>query len=275
MATDTNATGPVTVTQRDQVVTVLSKVPEITIFFWMIKILATTVGETVADFLNVNLNLGLNGTSVVMSALLAVVLIFQFRSKRYVPGIYWLAVVLISVVGTLITDNMVDNLGVSLNATTAIFSLALVATFVAWYAKERTLSIHSILTARREAFYWLAILFTFALGTAAGDLLAEGLALGYARSALVFAFAIALVALAHYRLRLGAILAFWIAYILTRPLGASVGDLLSQPRKAGGLELGTVGTSAIFLLTILGVVSYLTVTKKDQIQLSEAATERV
>lgn len=275
MATDTNATGPVTATPRDQVVTVLSKVPEITIFFWIIKILATTVGETVADFLNLNLNLGLNGTSVVMSALLAVVLIFQFRSKRYVPGIYWLAVVLISVVGTLITDNMVDNLGVSLNATTAIFSLALVATFVAWYAKERTLSIHSILTARREAFYWLAILFTFALGTAAGDLLAEGLALGYARSALVFAVAIALVALAHYRLRLGAILAFWIAYILTRPLGASVGDLLSQPRKAGGLELGTVGTSAIFLLTIPGVVSYLTVTKKDQIQLSEAATERV
>lgn len=275
MATDTNATGPVKVTQRDQVVAVLSKVPEITIFFWVIKILATTVGETVADFLNVNLNLGLNGTSVAMSALLAVVLTFQFRSKRYVPGIYWLAVVLISVVGTLITDNMVDNLGVSLNATTAIFSLALVATFVAWFAKERTLSIHSILTARREAFYWLAILFTFALGTAAGDLLAEGLALGYARSALVFAVAIALVALAHYRLRLGAILAFWIAYILTRPLGASVGDLLSQPRKAGGLELGTVGTSAMFLLTILGAVSYLTVTKKDQIQVSEAATERV
>src|SRR6267378_824560 len=147
----------------------LNKVPEVTLFFWVIKILCTTVGETAADFLNESLHLGLTGTTLLMTGLLVVALFFQMRARKYVPGIYWLAVVLISVVGTLITDNLTDNLGVSLVATTIVFAVALTVTFLVWHAKEKTLSIHSITTTRREAFYWLAILFTFALGTAAGD----------------------------------------------------------------------------------------------------------
>jgi uncharacterized membrane-anchored protein len=244
----------------------LNKVPEITIFFWIIKILATTVGETAADFLNVNLNLGLTITSYIMSGLLLITLFYQFRLRKYVPGVYWLAVVLISVVGTLVTDNLVDNFGVSLETTTIIFTVALLATFTAWYASEKTLSIHSIYTVKREMFYWLAILFTFALGTAAGDLAAEGLNLGYWVSALMFAALIGVVTIAHYYFKLNAVLSFWIAYILTRPLGASLGDYLSQPSDAGGLGLGTVGTSVIFLVTILSLVIYLTKTRRDEIQ---------
>lgn len=242
-----------------------SKVPEITIFFWIIKVLATTVGETAADLLNTHLGLGLNGTSMIMGCLLAVALGAQFRARQYVPGIYWLAVVLISVVGTLATDNLVDNFGVALQTTTTMFAIALAITFMAWYRSERTLSIHSIHTRRREAFYWLAILFTFALGTAAGDLLAERADLGYLLSAVVFGGAIAIIALAHRFLSVKAVLAFWLAYILTRPLGASLGDYLSQPSDGGGLGLGTVGTSILFLATIFAVVTYLTRSRRDVI----------
>lgn len=254
----------------------LNKVPEVILSFWIIKILCTTVGETFADFLNTNLNLGLTGTSLIMGVLLVAVLIFQFRAKKYIPSIYWLAVVLISVFGTLVTDNLIDNFGISLVTTTTIFSIALALTFIAWYASEKTLSIHSIVTTKRESFYWLAIFFTFALGTAAGDLLAEKLALGYLLSALIFAGVIALITIAHYVIRgmlalehrhqsTNAVLAFWLAYILTRPLGASIGDYLSQPTDSGGLGLGTVITSALFLFTILATVTYLTITKKDEI----------
>ena len=250
---------------RTRTRTTLSKVPEVTAYFWIIKVMATTVGETAADFLNTTLKLGLTGTTIVMGALLAVVLVFQFRARRYVPGIYWLAVVLISVVGTLITDNLTDNFGVSLWVTSIVFAIALLVTFAVWYGNERTLSIHSIYTTRREAFYWLAILFTFALGTAAGDLVAEQLNLGYWKSALMFAAVIALVVLAWKYAHLNAVLAFWVAYVLTRPLGASIGDFLSQPTADGGRGLGTAGTSAIFLATILAVVVYLTRTKKDQL----------
>ena len=245
--------------------TMASKVPEVTIFFWVIKILATTVGETAADFLNTNLHLGLTGTTLVMGALLAAVLVAQFRARLYVPQIYWLAVVLISVVGTLITDNLTDHFGISLWVTSFLFAVALVITFAVWYSNERTLSIHSIYTTRREAFYWLAILFTFALGTAAGDLVAEQLNLGYWKSALMFGAIIGLVVLAWKYARLNAVLAFWVAYVLTRPLGASIGDFLSQPTGDGGRGLGTAGTSAIFLATILALVVYLARTKKDQI----------
>jgi uncharacterized membrane-anchored protein len=192
------------------------------------------------------------------------VLFFQFKARKYVPSIYWLGVVLISVVGTLITDNLTDNFGVALETTTIVFAVALAVTFAAWYASEKTLSIHTIFTTRREGFYWLAILFTFALGTAAGDLAAERMGLGYWKAALVFGALIAIVAVAHFRLRLNAVLAFWIAYILTRPLGASIGDELSQSRHDGGLGLGTTGTSVLFLVAILGLVVYLTVTRADE-----------
>jgi uncharacterized membrane-anchored protein len=242
----------------------LNKVPEITIWFWVIKILATTVGETFADFL-AGLGLGLGGTTVLMTALLVVVLAAQFRARRYVPGIYWLTVVLISVVGTLITDNLTDVLGVPLVLSTILFAVALAATFAVWYATEKTLSIHSIVTRRREAFYWLAILFTFALGTAAGDLFAEKLGVGYWPTALIVAVLIAAVAVSHLVFRANAVLTFWIAYVLTRPLGASLGDGLSQPRADGGLGLGTTVTSLLFLLVILAVVTHLSITKRDQI----------
>lgn len=249
----------------------LNKVPEVTLYFWIIKVLCTTVGETFADFLNTNLNLGLTKTTYIMGSLLIAALFFQFLFRKYIPGIYWLAVVLLSVVGTLITDNLTDNFGVSLVTTTVVFSVMLAVTFAAWYGVEKTLSVHTIYTTRREAFYWLAILFTFALGTASGDLVAERLHLGYLVSALIFGAVIAAVAVAHLRFQLNGILAFWIAYILTRPLGASLGDLLSQGRDAGGLGLGTVGTSALFLVTILALVIYLAITKKD-VTCSEAAS---
>ena len=245
--------------------TLPSKVPEVTVFFWIIKVLATTVGETAADNLNTNLHLGLTGTTLVMSAVLVTALVFQFRARRYVPPIYWLSVVLISVVGTLITDNLTDHFGVSLKLTTAVFAVALTITFVIWYSNEKTLSIHSIYTRKRESFYWLAILFTFALGTAAGDLVAETFNVGYWQSALIFGATIALIAAAWRLANINAILAFWGAYILTRPLGASIGDYLSQPRDSGGLALGTTRTSIIFLSAILVVVLYLTKSRKDQI----------
>lgn len=243
-----------------------NKVPEVTAYFWVIKVLCTTVGETAADLLNEKLGLGLTGVSLLMSVLLAGVLVVQFRTRAYRPAVYWLAVALISVVGTLISDNLTDNLNVPLETSTAVFGIALVAVFAAWYRTERTLSIHHVDTVRREAFYWLAVLFTFALGTAAGDLVAERMNLGYWISAGLFALAIAAVAVAHFALGLDAVWSFWIAYVLTRPLGASIGDYLSQPTADGGLGLGTVITSVLFLAVILGLVVHLTVTRRDVIE---------
>jgi uncharacterized membrane-anchored protein len=250
---------------------IYSKVPEITIFFWIIKVLCTTVGETAADFLNINMNLGLTGTTIVLGILLVLALFFQFKCNKYVPGIYWLVVVLLSIFGTLVTDNLVDDLGVSLETTTTAFTIALAATFSVWYASEKTLSIHSIVTRRREAFYWLAILFTFALGTAAGDLAAERFELGYLVSGGIFGALIAADAIAYRVFKLNGVLSFWIAYVLTRPLGASLGDYLSQEPDEGGLGLGTVGTSAVFLIAILATVTYLAVTKKDVIDVEVEA----
>lgn len=242
--------------------TMLNKVPEVTILFWIIKILSTTVGETAADFLNDNLGLGLSATTAIMAVLLAGVLIVQFSLRRYIPAVYWLAVVLVSVVGTLFSDNLVDNFGVSLWVTTAIFSVGLTASFVAWYRTEHTLSIHTITTRRRESFYWLAILFTFALGTSAGDLIAEKLAFGYVPSALLFGGIIALITIAHRKFGLNAVLAFWAAYILTRPFGASMGDFLTANTSDGGLGLGTNATSALFLAVIVGVVGWFTIEQR-------------
>jgi uncharacterized membrane-anchored protein len=244
----------------------LNKVPEVTLFFWLIKIMCTTVGETAADYLNDNLGFGLTNTTYVTGALLAVLLLTQFRLRRYVPGVYWAVIVVISVFGTLITDNMTDRYNVPLTTSTAVFAGLLALVFAVWFAVERTLSIHSIVTTRREGFYWLAILFTFALGTAAGDLVAEKADLGYAVSIAIFAGAIAVVAFAHYVLKVNPVLTFWVAYILTRPLGASIGDEMSQSsHKYGGLGLGTTGTSYIFLGCILALVVYLSITRRDQI----------
>lgn len=250
----------------------LNKVPQITIFFWVIKVLCTTIGETASDFLNVNLNFGLYGTAVVMGIFLAVILFLQFRANKYIPGLYWLSVVLISVFGTLVTDILTDGLHFPLEASTILFSAALAITFAVWYTKEGTISIHSIFTPRREAYYWLAILFTFALGTAAGDLMAEGLSLGYLVTGLIV-FAAILTVVASWKIGLDENLSFWIAYILTRPLGASIGDYLSQDPSNGGLGLGAALTSAIFLVAILIVVAYLTITKYDFDAASEPAVQ--
>ena len=234
----------------------LNKVPEVTLVFWLIKIMSTTVGETGADYLAVHVGLGTSVTGLLMMTLLAAVLAIQLRMDRYVPWVYWLTVVLVSIVGTQITDALTDKLEISLYVSTAAFAIALAATFAIWFSVERTLSIHSIVTKRRELFYWAAILFTFALGTAAGDLATEALGLGFNVGVVAFAALIAAIA-AAYALGTNAVLTFWLAYILTRPLGASFGDLLSQAREYGGLGFGTIYTSLAFLTVIVALVAWL------------------
>lgn len=240
----------------------LSKVPEVNLPFWVIKILATTVGETAADLLNQQLGLGLSKTTLVMAALLVGSLTVQFRLPTYRPSAYWLVVVFISVVGTLITDNLTDGLGISLVLSTIVFLAALLVTFLLWFMFEGSISIHTIASPRREAWYWLAILFTFALGTAAGDLLADKMQLGYLLSAALFFTVIGIVALGRFRLGLQPVLGFWLAYILTRPLGASIGDLLCQPLAIGGLGFGTVPVTIVFLVVIVLMVR---LTRPDQV----------
>lgn len=231
----------------------LSKVPEITLSFWAIKIMSTTVGETGADFLAVNAGLGQSATSLFMAALLAIAIFVQLHTRRCTPWIYWLTVVLVSIVGTQITDLLTDGLRVSLYVSTSVFAAALAAIFMVWYCVEHTLSIHDITTRSRELFYWAAILCTFALGTAAGDLATEALGLGFAWGALVFG---ALIGIAYAGWRFGgnAVLTFWVAYILTRPFGAALGDLLTQAKTYGGLGMGAMWTSAIFLTAIVMLV---------------------
>lgn len=250
--------------------TQFNRVPKVTVDFWLIKLMAVTMGETAADYLAVNMGLGLTMTSLIMAGILLLALVAQFAQKRYVPWSYWLAVVLISIVGTLVTDNLVDNFGVSLITCTIVFTLALAATFAIWYASEKTLSIHSIFSNRREAFYWLAILFTFALGTAAGDLVAEKFGIGYLGTGILFGMIIASYSVGYFFLGLDAILGFWLAYIFTRPLGASFGDLLSQPHEYGGMGLGTIITSVIFLTAIAAIVLYMSVTHKGEERFSAA-----
>lgn len=252
----------------------LNKVPEVTVYFWIIKILCTTVGESLADYINETLGFGLTNTTLAFTAALAVVLVFQFRETKYVPGIYWLVVVLISVVGTLVTDSLTDATGVPLWLSTTVASVLLAVVFGVWYAREQTLSIHSIVTTPRESFYWLTVLVTFALGTASGDWTLELTGFGPGTSALLPAGLIALVFLA-WKVGAGPVLSFWIAYILTRPLGANLGDLLGADPADGGLGLGTLGTSLIFLGAILASVLYLAVTKKDRTELVYHGDEAV
>jgi uncharacterized membrane-anchored protein len=235
----------------------LNKVPEVTLIFWTIKILSTTVGETGADYLAVHVGLGANLTMAWMAGLLIATLILQLCVRRYIPWIYWLTVVLVSIVGTQITDFMSDKLEISLYVSTAVFACALAATFAIWYDLERTLSIRTIVTSRRELFYWAAVLFTFALGTAAGDLATEALGLGFQLGALAFGVLIAFIAV-FYSLGVNPVLTFWLAYILTRPLGASLGDLLSQSRHYGGVGFGTIHTSLLFLTVIVALVAWVT-----------------
>ena len=246
----------------------LNKVPEVTLGFWIIKIMSTTVGETGADYLAVDIGLGLAMTSLATAALLAIVLNTQLRAKQCVPWIYWLSVVLVSVLGTQITDILTDGLGVSLYLSTTVFAAALAAIFALWYRIERTLSIKSVFTRRQELFYWGAILCTFALGTAAGDLATEALGLGFQWGVVTFGALIALTMAAFY-LGANSILTFWLAYILTRPLGAALGDLLSQATTYGGLGFGAMSTSVMFLSVIFVLVAF---AQRNANQINAAAT---
>jgi uncharacterized membrane-anchored protein len=263
---------------------VWNKVPEITLYFWIIKILCTTIGETASDYLNATLGFGINKTALVMGALLIAALVLQFAYKKYVPPVYWVVVILVSIVGTLITDKLTDDLGVPLEVTTLVFALILAIVFALWFWSERTLSIRTIYTSKREGFYWAAILATFALGTAAGDYLLEvfGDAFGtipastpggedlsaHPQAALLVAAAmfggvIVLAAVGHMVFKWNSVLMFWIAYIFTRPLGANIGDLLTKDPDEGGLGISVAIVNGVFLAIILVLVAYLTVTKKD------------
>jgi uncharacterized membrane-anchored protein len=225
----------------------LSKVPEVTIFFWIVKILSAAAGETAADLFGGKLTL----TAAVSGVLLAAALVVQFHVRRYVPGVYWAVMVLAGVVGTLIPDDVMVDWGVSPAAATIAFAVALGAAFAAWYATEKTLSIHTVDTPRREAFYWLAVLLAVALGTVAGDLIPLGAAVAAVLLALL---------LGGRRLGLNSVPAFWAAFVLTGPLGASLGDLVSQP----ALGFGPAVTSVAVLVAIAGVVAYLTRSSADR-----------
>lgn len=245
--------------------TLLNKVPEVTVWFWVIKILCTTVGESLADWINEQLGVGLVNTALLFTAIFAGVLIAQMRLPRYVPAAYWLTVVVVSVTGTLYTDILTDQLGVPLWISTLVFSVLLAGVFAVWYVRERTLSIHSITTTPREGFYWLAVLVTFALGTATGDWTLDLTGWGPGLSVLLPLSLIAVVVV-MWRSGADAVLAFWLAYILTRPLGANLGDWLAADKAEQGLGLGTFMTSVVFLLAILATVGYLTVSRVDVIE---------
>ncbi|WP_329416209.1 hypothetical protein OG563_40920 [Nocardia vinacea] len=242
----------------------LSKVPEVTVWFWVIKILCTTVGETFADWINNSLGVGLNLMALLFTVVLAGVLGWQLWLERYVPFVYWLSVVVLSVTGTLYTDILTDNLSVPLAASTSVFAVVLAGVFGMWFARERTLSIHSIVTLPRELFYWLTVLVTFALGTAAGDWTLSATGWGPGTSVLLPAGLIGAIVLG-WRLGANAVLSFWLAYILTRPLGANLGDWFASPTDEHGLGVGTALTSVLFLAAILATVVYLTRSRSDVI----------
>jgi uncharacterized membrane-anchored protein len=239
----------------------LSKVPEVTAYFWITKVLTTGMGETASDYLTHRYDpaiaVGLGGVGLVAA------LAIQFLVRRYVAWIYWLAVVMVSVFGTMAADVLHVGMGIPYAVSTTFFAIVLVVIFAAWYAIEKTLSIHSIYTRRREMFYWAAVLTTFALGTAAGDLTAITLSLGYFGSGVLFAVVIAVPAVTYRWAGLNAIVAFWLAYIVTRPLGASVADWMAAPHTRRGLAWGFGTVTIVWTLMIVGFVGYLTVSRKD------------
>ncbi|WP_425956936.1 hypothetical protein [Xylanimonas sp. McL0601] len=246
----------------DRRTVLLNKVPEVTVWFWVIKILCTSVGESFADYVNETLGFGLLNTTLLFAVLLAAALVLQFRARAYTPWIYWLTVVLVSVEGTLLTDNLTDGQGVPLWISSTGFAVLLAAVFSVWYARERTLSIHAINTPAREGWYWLTVLVTFALGTALGDWTLELTGWGPGISVLL-PLSLGVVALTAWRFGADAVLTFWFAYVLTRPLGANIGDFLAMDRSEGGLGLGTLVPSLGFLAAILAVVVYLSISKVD------------
>ena len=240
------------------------RVPIVGAIFWIIKVLSTTVGETAADFLSFDMGWGMPLVAMIMSTIMIVLLVLQFTAfKRYIPFVYWTIVVLMSIIGTLITDILVDNFGVSLMTLSIVFTITMLFGFMIWYKNEHTLAIHSINTAKREAYYWVIILLAFALGTGAGDLISEGLAMGYGTALILFAGTISIVTIGHYVFKLNAILSFWLAYILTRPLGASLGDFMIQPIENGGLGIHAGTVNIIFFMIIFFLITYVFISKID------------
>jgi uncharacterized membrane-anchored protein len=240
--------------------TILSKVPEATALFWVTKVLTTGMGETASDWLARRLD---PPVAVALAGIvLCIALLVQFRSRRYVPWIYWLAVVMVSVFGTMVADVLHVGLGIPYIASTVFFAATLATIFSLWHRSERTLSIHSITTSRRELFYWASILATFALGTAAGDLTAVNLHLGYFSSGILFAALITIPAIGYWKFGWGEIAAFWFAYVVTRPLGASFADWAGVSHVRGGLGLGTGTVSFVLTLGILALVGYASKTNK-------------
>ncbi|HXT36793.1 MAG TPA: hypothetical protein VN837_14555 [Chloroflexota bacterium] len=239
----------------------ISKVPEITAYFWIVKLLTTAMGESTSDYLVYHINPYL---AVILGGIgLVVALAIQFAAPRYVAWIYWLAVLMVAIAGTMAADVLHIEFGVPYYASTAFFAVAVAVILAAWYRGERTLSIHSIHTPRRELFYWATVIATFALGTAAGDLAAFTLGLGFFSSGILFVAVFAVPALAYWRLGLNAIVAFWSSYIVTRPIGASYADWLGKARSVRGLGLGDGPVSLVLGILIVGFVAYLTVTRED------------
>ncbi len=247
--------------------TLLVKVPAITLFFWIIKVLSTTVGETLADYLNSNLGLGDNGTITVMTVVLIVLLTAQLLLRKYVPGVYWATIVAVSTVGTLITDSMHNNFGWQNWQLTILFGVILIAVFAIWWTQEKTLSIKTINTRKRESFYWIAVLATFAMGTAGGDIFLDDLGFPLLESTFIFLGVIAIIAGLWRTKVLGSVFGFWSIYILTRPLGASFGDYLSlgKDEAPDALGLGAQNVTLVFLGLIVALVVYLSVSKRDVI----------
>lgn len=238
-----------------------SKVPEVTAFFWIVKALTTAMGESTSDFLVHSL---VPEIAVVLGGIAFVVALYiQFGKDRYVPWAYWLAVAMVGVFGTMAADVLHVGLGVPYIASTIFYAIVLAVVFRVWFVSEGTLSIHSITTPRRELFYWAAVLATFALGTAAGDLTAVTFGLGYFGSILLFAAIIAIPAIGYFRFGMNSILAFWFAYVVTRPVGASVADWLAVSSARGGLALGTGPVSLVLAAAIAGFVHYLAKTGRD------------
>jgi uncharacterized membrane-anchored protein len=238
-----------------------SKVPEVTAFFWIVKALTTGMGESTSDFLVHGL---VPELAVVLGGIAFVVALYlQFSSDRYVPWRYWLAVAMVGVFGTMCADVLHVGLGVPYVASTIFYAVVLAVVFRTWHRTEGTLSIHSITTERREVFYWAAVLATFALGTAAGDLTAVTLGLGFFGSGLLFAAVIAVPAIGYFRFGMNSILAFWFAYVVTRPLGASFADWLGVPAARGGLGVGTGLVSFVLAAAIAMFVAFLTSTGVD------------
>ncbi|MDJ0355238.1 hypothetical protein [Paenarthrobacter sp. PH39-S1] len=238
-----------------------SKVPDVTVYFWLIKVLTTGMGETTSDYLVHQLPP--LAAVAIGGAAFAAALVLQFAVRCYVAWIYWPAVVMVSVFGTMAADVLHIGLGIPYVASTVFFSIALLAVFLLWHRSEKTLSIHSIHTRRREGYYWASILITFALGTAVGDMTAMSLNLGYLGSGMMFTFVIAVPAVAHRRFRPNPILAFWSAYIVTRPLGASFADWMAVSQQRGGLNWGAGPVSLGLSAVILVLVGYLAFTRKD------------